>query len=350
MTSRLRIPSDWDDVTPAWMTAALAATFPDAEVDRVDLLLRDDGTNRRARFGLTYARGEGPATVFAKACDPAHAKLNAMTGGVLNEPRLFAADVDLRVDHPQVLLSLVDEARLDFILVMEDIAARGGDARDATRPLTVDQAANGVQGLARLHSAWWGARFDDTLLGWVEPFAAWKGMGIGVDMGLEEIGDSLPPEVRRLGGAAVEQAWFGFVHSLADGPPTLLHGDPHIGNTYVLPGDEVGFLDWQVVRRGNHALDLGYFLQGAVTVEDRRRCEADLVRLYHDALDVPPDERPTFDDVWRRYRASAAHGLTIWVATAASNWQRREVSLALAQRYAAAFTDLDTATATVAVR
>lgn len=341
MSSTLQIPSSWDDVTPAWMTAALATGHPGAEVGEADLVLRDDGTNRRARFRLTYVRGSGPETVFLKACDPAHAQLNAMTGGVLNEPRLFAGDVALPVDHAVVHLSLIDEARLDFVLVMEDVVARGGDPRDATRPLTLEQAARGVRALARLHSAFWGARFDAADLAWVEPFVAWKGMGIGVDMGIERIGDTLPPEVRRLAGAGVERAWLAFVGTLTDGPGTLLHGDPHIGNTYVLPDDEVGFLDWQVVRRGHPALDLGYFLQGAVTVDDRRRGEHDLVREYHAALDVPAEQRPTFEDVWLRYRASAAHGVTIWVATAASNWQRPEVSVPLAQRYAAAFADLD---------
>lgn len=344
MPAALPIPSSWDDVSPGWMTAALAPRFPGVEVGDVTLLLRDDGTNRRARFGLSYAGGEGPATVFLKACDPAHAKLNARTGGVLNEPRLFAGEVSLAVDHPRVHRSLIDEPALDFLLVMEDIVARGGDPRDATRPLTIDQAADGVRGLARLHSGWWGDRFDERL-SWVEPFAAWKGMGVGVDMGLDTVGDVIPTEVRRLAGAGIERAWLAFVGTLADGPQTLLHGDPHIGNTYVLPGDRLGFLDWQVVRRGNPSLDLGYFLQGAVTVEDRRRCEEDLVRAYHDALDVPAGERPPFDDVWLRYRASAAHGVTIWVATAASNWQRAEVSLALAERYSAAFADLDAAQA-----
>ena len=76
-------------------------------------------------------------------------------------------------------------------------------------------------------------------------------------------------------------------------PGTLLHGDPHIGNTYVLPDDEVGFLDWQVLRRGSFSLDLGYFLQGAVEIEDRRRCESDLIDEYQSALGLPADERPT---------------------------------------------------------
>ena len=43
-------------------------------------------------------------------------------------------------------------------------------------------------------------------------------------------------------------------------------------------------------------------------------------------------------------RASVAHGLAIWIATLSGGdaWQRPEICLAFAQRYAAAFVDLDT--------
>jgi hypothetical protein len=64
----------------------------------------------------------------------------------------------------------------------------------------------------------------------------------------------------------------------------------------------------------------------------------------HD-VGVPSREAPSREEVWLRYRASTAHGLTMWLVTAASDWQRLEVSLALAQRYAAAFMDLDGAAA-----
>ena len=132
--------------------------FPGVEVSDVEVELRDDGTNRRARLGLSYAKGSGPATVFVKAADPEHTAVNARTGGVFNEPRLFASGVPLPLDHPQVYFTLIDEPRLDFIMVMEDVVARGCDPRDATRPMTVEQVANGVRSLARLHSVYWGDR------------------------------------------------------------------------------------------------------------------------------------------------------------------------------------------------
>jgi aminoglycoside phosphotransferase (APT) family kinase protein len=265
---------------------------------------------------------------------------------VFNEPRLFLSGTSLPVDHPLVHLSLIDEATLDFLLVMEDVTARGGDPRDATRPLAVEQAANGVRALARLHSAFWSDRLDaQPALAWVEPLNAWRGMGRGIDIGMERAGNSIRSTVQAMTGDEIEDHWVRFVDVVGDGPATLLHGDAHIGNTYVLPDDEVGFLDWQVVRRGNYSLDLGYFLQGAVTIEDRRACEADLVHEYVEALELDDADRPSHPDAWLRYRASAAHGLARWLATAASRWQRQEVSLTLAERYAAAFVELDSLSA-----
>ncbi len=329
------------------MTAALAEAFPGVEVSEVAVVLRDDGTNRRARLALSYSRGSGPATVFLKASDPDHAEVNARTGGVFNEPRLFASGVPLPLDHPAVYFTLIDEARLDFIMVMEDITARGGDPRDATRPMTVEQVASGVASLAQLHSTFWGERFDHhRQLSWVEPFVAWRGMATGIDIGLERAGTTIPAEVQRLTGKQiVRDIWVPFVGTLATGGQTLVHGDAHIGNTYVLPDDTVGFLDWQVVRHANPAVDLGYFLQGACTIEDRRRCERDLVEEYRGALTLGADELPSSDELWLRYRASTAHGLALWLVTAASDWQRLDVSVALAQRYAAAFVDLDSPSA-----
>jgi hypothetical protein len=332
----LSIPASWDEVDADWMAEALGT-----EVASVALLLVDDGTNRRARFEVTSPDGER-STVFLKASDPAHAELNARTGGVFNEPRLFLGGTALPLEHPVVHRSLIDEPRLDFLLVMEDVTARGGDPRDSTRPYTIEQATSGALGLAALHRAYWGARFDaDGSLGWVEPFVAWGGMSKGIDIGMRNAGDRIVEPVRDLTGEEIKRVhWDRYISTLLDGPTTLLHGDAHIGNTYVLPDGTVGFLDWQVVRRGDAVIDLGYFLQGAVTVDDRRAGEEDVVRAYADAL----GER-SFDEVWLRYRASAAHGLAIWLATAAGDWQRPEVSITLAERYAAAFVDLDAAAA-----
>jgi hypothetical protein len=45
---------------------------------------------------------------------------------------------------------------MDFLIVMEDLTHRGADPRDATRPMTVDQVARGLRGLASLHNQYRG--------------------------------------------------------------------------------------------------------------------------------------------------------------------------------------------------
>ena len=345
--SELSIPAGWDEITPAWMTDAVRRHHPDAVVSDVEVVLRDDGTNRRARLGLSYSAGTGPATVFAKAVDPAHAELVALTSGLFHEPRLFNAGVVLPLDHPVVYTAIIDEDASDFLMIMEDVVARGADPRDSTRPMTVDQVASGVRGLAKLHSEFWGDRItSDPALSWVEPFVAFAGLEYApLEIAYERLGDSVPTEIPAMTGTDLfVDIWARYIGTLTEAPQTLLHGDPHIGNTYVLPDDTVGFLDWQMVRRGNFALDLGYFLQGALTIDDRRRSERELVEEYRGALSLPADEMPSADEVWLRYRASVAHGLAIWMATLSGGdtWQGAEICVALAQRYAAAFVDLDT--------
>ncbi|MDL9938641.1 phosphotransferase [Gordonia sp. ABSL1-1] len=352
-TTQLEIPHDWEAITPEWMTRALASHFPDAEVANVSVDHRDDGTNRRARLRVDYTAGDGPATVFVKGADPGHKELLRITSGLFHEPRLFRSGVDLPVEHPRVLTALIDEPGYDFFLVMEDLSARGADPRDATRPLTPEQAASGVRGLARMHGKYWGgAVLDDPALDWLEPFTAWGGMEIApLPAALDRLGDDAPPQVLSLTiESLLDDVWKPYIDSLTRGPQTLLHGDPHVGNTYLL-GDQLGFLDWQVVRRGNWSLDLGYFLQGALTIEDRRAHEDALLEEYRDALALPAAVLPSKSEIRLGYAASVAHGLTLWLCTASAGelWQRPDIALALAQRYSAAYADLDTSGALAAI-
>lgn len=109
-TTALSVPKTWDDITPEWMSAALAADYPGATVQSVTVAGRDDGTNRRARLGVTYSSGSGPATVFAKAADPAHKAMIRLTSGMFHEPRLFSSGVPLPLEHPVVYSAAIDEA------------------------------------------------------------------------------------------------------------------------------------------------------------------------------------------------------------------------------------------------
>jgi aminoglycoside phosphotransferase (APT) family kinase protein len=336
------IPQRWEDVTTEWMTSVLAATCPGARVEAVDLLLVDNGTNRRARFAVRYESGSGPDVVFMKA-EGDHRAVHARNGNMLNEPDLLASGAALPVDHPRPYRVIIDRDGLDYVIVMEDVTARGCEPRDATRPMTTAQVANGLRGLARLHSRYWQLSAEShPELAWVQTWAATEGyldpLRRRMPSALERAAGHMPEQVFAIGGDALVEFAGRFIASLAQAPLTLLHGDPHIGNTYVLPNDDIGFLDWQVLRRGNWSHDVGYFLVSALTVADRREHESQLLDLYLEALG-----RPSRQEAWLRYRATAAYGLAVWLATLANDQaQTRQVCLALCERYATAFVDHDT--------
>jgi hypothetical protein len=329
------------------MTAAIAGRHPGARVGDVTLIMSDDGTNRRARFGLRYDAGFGPDVVFAKA-EGQYREVHAQNGNMFNEAELFASGVALPLDHPLPYKVIIDRPALDYVIVMEDVTRRGADPRDATRPMTLDQVANGLCGLARLHSEYWGfSRTTHPKLAWAQTFEATEAYGAplvrSVPTGLARAAGRLPDDVIALDAERMVSYLARFLRSLTRSSVTLLHADPHIGNTYVLPDDEVGFLDWQVARRGNWSHDVGYFIVSALTVDDRRSNEAELVEEYRKVLEVPGDECPTPEEAWLRYRASAAYGLPVWLATLSSGRaQSPEVCLALCERYGAAFVELDT--------
>jgi hypothetical protein len=342
MTNGPVIPPTWDDVTAEWLGAVLAPTFPGVEVAAVEPRTVTDGTNRRASFGVTYAAGAGPAVVFLKA-EGSHREIHARNGNLFNEPKLAASGVVLPVDHPEPYGVIIDEPGLDWLVAMEDVTTRGGDPRDSTRPITAAQAINGVRGLARLHREYWGfTASSHPALAWVQTWEPTEGFQSGlrarVPTGIDLAGDAMPRELRAHDGDALLALWARYVDLLDRDPVTLLHADAHIGNTYVLPDGDVGFLDWQVSRRGNWSQDVGHFFQGAVVEADRRASEHAMLDAYLDELDRDVDR----DEAWTWYRASAVYGLVIWLSTlGAVGFQTSEVSLALAQRYAAATVELD---------
>jgi hypothetical protein len=337
------LPARWEDIGPDWMTRMLAARFPGAEVDALSLTMHSDGSNRRARFAVEYREGDGPSTVFVKA-EGTHREVHARNGNLFNESRLYASDVALAVDHPESYAVLIDEPNLDWLVVMEDITARGGDPRDSTRPLDAVQAENGVRGLARLHREHWGFSVaSQPALAWIQTWAPTEGFRSGlrrrVPLGLERSVDAVPLEVARLDADELLDLWARYVALLAREPVTLLHGDAHIGNTYVLPNGDVGFLNWQVARRGNWSQDIGHFLPGSVTVDVRRQHERSLLDAYRDEVGVGL----AAGEAWTWYSAAAIYGLVIWLSTlGVDGYQSREVSLALVERFAAAYVDLDT--------
>lgn len=345
----LPVPRAWSDVTPAWMTAALESRHAGAVVDRVEVGSVQEGTNSRACIALSYSRGEGPASVFVKG--PGRV-VNRLALGVLGalaiEARLAASGVLLPLEHPRPYASGVDWGRLATVVVLDDVVAAGGRPNDATNPLSVAEARAGLEGLARLHAAYWDRPLPASL-GFLRP---WR---LGRTWSLVSIA-SLARGMRRLAAMTTDRALprraspvvLGrqFRHSAvlaASGVQTFLHGDPHPGNTYALAGGRTGFYDWQLARTGHWSHDVGYFLVAGLAVSDRRSHERGLLGGYLEALGRGGVAVPEWDAAWARYRATPAFGLATWLHTLSfGTFQPVDVSVATIGRFAAAYDDLET--------
>jgi hypothetical protein len=302
----------------------------------------DAGTTSRLRLHLSYRRGEGPATLFLKAQgDLSHRMMLSSLGLLTPEARLFASGEELPARHPIVYATGVDRLRLNSIVVMEDVAASGAVTNIATSPLSVDEVASGLEGIADLHSRFWNR--VPPALGWVKPWRiqhGWTALaligGIKGPVRLRDAGclDIQPAPARRWDHClrlARRSAKLS-----RSGPQTLLHGDTHIGNTYTTPDGCVGFLDWQLVRQGNWSHDVGYFIISALTEDDRRTHERALLRHYLEVLAPVLDP----DSAWQTYLCTPAYGLTAWLETYASaDYQTDDVSLTLLRRFGTAFDD-----------
>ena len=340
------IPATWEAVTPAWMTEAVVHHHPGAHVGKVDLVAATKGNNRRARFRLEYDAGSGPEFLYAKA-EGDFRQVHARNGNLFNEPELFQSGAVIPVAHPLPYKVIMDREALDYVIVMEDVTSRGGVPLTAESTMTVDQAANGVRGLARLHSRYWDiSTHSHPALAWLGSWAPTEGfiqsLRNVVPPGLAKAKGRMSAELDQYDGPTLVAHLARSMTSFTQGPQTLLHGDAHIGNTFVLPDNEIGFLDWQVARRGNWSQDLGYFFVSALSVEDRRSHELDLLREYLDALELPAERKPSPNEAWTRYSASMAYALPIWFATLnTALTQSPEGSLSLCQRYGQAFVDLD---------
>jgi hypothetical protein len=333
---------------PEWLTAALQAQFPGVRVRAVERLSGDAGTTDRIRLAVDYDEvGTGdppPASVFVKLA-PAHPGtrlfVNLMRLGSTEVQfyRLLAPRVP--VDTPGVFHADSTGRAQRFVLVLEDLVARGARFTDVSEPLGVEAARAVVRALARLHAAFWfhadlAWLGDDDRIGRIGRFLS----AVSVGPALRRFGDIVPPELRA-GATRITAARERLDAAWRRGALTLLHGDAPAGTIYFL-GAGVGFFDWQVVQRGQGMRDVTYFLVQSLPTELRRSCERELIGLYlatlaeHGVTGLDPDE------AWAQHRL---HALYAWIAAlvtaAPATLQSERIVRAGLARSSAAVMDLD---------
>jgi hypothetical protein len=255
----------------------------------------------------------------------------------------LAPHVSMRV--PEVYVALHDERSGMFILVMEDLADAGCRVSDGTWGIAPDAAAAALEDLADLH-----VRFEDPARREAE--APWvrrpqHGNTYGTTMlqyALEHHRDRISDDFATISdlyinqGAALHALWHD------QGPLTVVHGDPHIGNLFDDHG-RTGFLDWGIINVTTPLRDVSYFLTMAMSIDDRRAHQTALLRHYLAVRAAKGGSAIGFDDAWRAHRLHAAYTVPascqIVVFPEGISERRRIFSEAFLARAEAAIADLE---------
>lgn len=341
-----RLPDRPDELTAELLGAVMGPHLDGAVIGAALVLEAAEGTNRRARVQLAYAKGSGPARVVVKWHGPLLNRLALLALGAHDaEARLAASGISLPLASPRWYGAERAPARLGSLVVMEDVTTAGGRPNDARRPLSLEEVASGLFGLARLHAAWWDRPLP-AALDFCRPWRLGRAFApisaASLARGRQKARRAGLALGREAGALVLERQFRAHAASVATGPQSLLHGDPHPGNTYATPEGGTGFYDWQLVRRGNATHDVSYFMISSLAPADRRQEERALLGHYRGALSDAGVHPPSEAALWRRHVAAPAFGLATWLHTLSfGRFQDDEVSHVTIARFAAAYRDLE---------
>jgi aminoglycoside phosphotransferase (APT) family kinase protein len=309
-TSMPRIPATAAEIDAPWLEGALRERHPQARVESVGLVHRSEVTNAHARLEVRYSESAGlPDRLFAKLLpsDPRHRQAIVATNMGLREARFYeslAPLTELRV--PRVFVNRYEPGNGEFVLLMEDLDEAGCTVSDGPQSVSRDAAARALEDLAGLHVRFQAPATRRAQASWVaEPDPPSDYGIVRLREGLTNHRDRLSPafaemaEVYIDAQATLHEAWH-------EGSRTVIHGDAHIGNLFDDHG-RTGFLDWGLVVVTTPLRDLSYFLAMALSIEDRRSHERDLIRHYLEVSAALGGEEISFERAWQNHRIQAAY-------------------------------------------
>lgn len=344
------LPSSIDQVTPQWLGAFLSQRYPGTTVEQLRLFDRSDGTATRVGLEARYGAGADPEL-------PSRLFLKSLLIPQIAPTSLFLCEVEfyrtmrpeLSIETPRIFGSELDPQSGRFVVLMEDITARGARFGIATRPCTAREAAAVLESCAGLHAQYWQSPRLNSEFGWLETHL----VGANADYFRNDCPALLLQEYRispykteifdPSGFYTPERLWKALwkLQEINEADvPTVLHGDVHVGNTYIVADGGGGLLDWQLMRKGSWAHDVTYLIVTGLTPEERRRHEAALIRGYLELLERRGIATPDWDTAWLRHRQNVVWGILMWLLTPTPLYDQERLEILL-QRHRAAAEDLD---------
>ena len=302
---------DWKKVDSGWLESVLAQNGFETRIS--DFTAKPVGTGQIgdcARFSINYESApEGaPTTLVGKFPSEGEESRNTarMLSNYYREVKFYQhLQERAKISTPVCYHADLNEETHDFVLIMEDLAP--AEQGDQLAGVSLDQAELVLTEAAKLHSAYWN---DDELdkYSWIqetsdapdvippELFASlWDGL-------IGRYGDRVTDKARHVGGALSRN--LEAYGQMRAGNKCLIHTDYRPDNMlFATPqgGKPVTIVDWQSFAYGPPASDVGYFIAGAITVDQRRDHEDRLLDLYASTLSAQGAGTYSQDELVRHY-------------------------------------------------
>ena len=328
------IPQSIDDLTPAWLTAALRAGghLGPARVASVSSEVLGEGegfVGQVVRLRLAYAEGDGgPDSLIAKL--PTRVAENRQLGEALGayereirfyreladrvpirKPVCFHASMDPNPaeGREKEILDFLDRlprwicrflvplgmwlaarSRRRYLILLEDLDSPERHMGDQLAGCSAGEAEAILREIAGVHAAWW-QHAELPELGWMPPVTVLRRYAeVMYEKGRPafqaQFGADRSPRFLELADWLCENG-SRVMQRIAARPYTLVHGDYRLDNCF-LSGKETGTrvvaFDWQGVTWAPGALDLAYFISGNLPRGRAGEVAPALVGAYHEAL------------------------------------------------------------------
>jgi len=329
----MRLPLRVEEISAAWLTAALRERLPGVTVDACRILDVMPGTSTKVRVGLDYAQAGRevalPATLIVKGGFEEH---SASMRPMYRTEMRFYRDVQRAIDLPSPRCWFAGEDETEqSVIILEDLRSRGVRFCDPLKPQTADEVARRLEVMARYHAQTWNS--NDFAPGGRFEWISGRHEGWSVVYQQRYLEPSVWQHYMQLPRAAAVSSR---LHD-GRGPACLCHGDTHLGNLYWDRDGTPGFFDPQVAR-APWQFEVTYHLVAALDPDARRRHERDLLRHYLEALRSHGIDAPAAADALEAYRREIVYGLFIFLINE-TRFQSEAVNTAYAARFGAAALD-----------
>ncbi|MGE3073175.1 MAG: phosphotransferase [Dehalococcoidia bacterium] len=345
--SSLAIPSTMDEITPAWLTAALQAGghAKQCSVTGMQKVTIGQGVGilgELSRITPTYSTTDptAPATLIAKipTADEGGKGVAQMLGFYEKEVRFYnelCKSTGVRAAHSYY--TAADPASVKYIILMEDLGAL--KLGDQVAGASEAECKTLVTEVAKLHARWWNSP-KLASLDWIPeinaPTMKLSALAYAQALApfLEKFSTSVTPQQSQIAQDLLPRM-NPIQDALATAPQTLCHGDLRLDNVFWGSPDgssPVTLIDWQISGKGRGPYDIAYFMSQSVEPSVRAAIEKDLVRQYHVTLQANGVTGYSFENCWDDYRLSVMFCLAYPVVAGGSIDLANERGLELATK------------------